>query len=82
MLGLKGTPSPQGGSRLITTKFQVYFMATLEIEAKPEINDTIALDLECPRCYEIMTPYSEFDNLFYACEACDFILHTVANNKA
>jgi hypothetical protein len=45
-------------------------MATLQ---ESEINETIPYDVECPRCYGIMTLNSDYE--FYSCDACDFILH-------
>jgi hypothetical protein len=33
-------------------------------------------DIECPRCYDIMTLNSDFDGLYYFCEQCDFRLYT------
>jgi hypothetical protein len=49
-------------------------MATIELEnqAAPDI---VAYEIECPRCYGIMTLSSDFDAMFYGCEDCDFILH-------
>ena len=34
-------------------------------------------EIECPRCYEIMTLCPDFDNLYYVCESCDFYLYTI-----
>ena len=34
-------------------------------------------EIECPRCYEIMTLCSDFDSLYYVCESCDFYLYTI-----
>ena len=34
-------------------------------------------EIECPRCHDSMTLYSEFDNLYYVCEECDFYLYTI-----
>jgi uncharacterized protein (DUF983 family) len=37
-------------------------------------NIEIEHEIECPRCYDIMTLSSEFDRLGYFCEACGFSL--------
>jgi hypothetical protein len=31
-------------------------------------------ELECPRCYDIMTLSSDFDKLGYVCQECDLLL--------
>lgn len=33
-------------------------------------------EIECPRCYDIMTLRSDFDSLYYSCDKCGFILYT------
>ena len=34
-------------------------------------------EIECPRCHDEMTLCSEFDNLYYFCDTCDFCLYTL-----
>ena len=34
-------------------------------------------EIECPRCHGSMTLCSDFDNLYYVCEECDFCLYTI-----
>jgi hypothetical protein len=34
-------------------------------------------EIECPRCNDRMLLVSEFDNLYYFCEECDFCLFTI-----
>jgi late competence protein required for DNA uptake (superfamily II DNA/RNA helicase) len=34
-------------------------------------------EIECPRCHDSMTLYSDFDSLYYVCEECDFCLYTI-----
>ena len=41
------------------------------------ICDTIEHEIGCPRCYNVMTLYSDFNGLYYLCEECDFSLHTL-----
>jgi hypothetical protein len=31
-------------------------------------------EIECPRCYDIMTLSSSFDRLGYICQECDLLL--------
>jgi hypothetical protein len=31
-------------------------------------------EIECPRCYDIMTLSSDFDKLLYVCQKCDLLL--------
>lgn len=37
-------------------------------------------EIECPRCHDSMILFSEFDNLYYSCESCDFCLFTFKKN--
>jgi Zn finger protein HypA/HybF involved in hydrogenase expression len=37
-------------------------------------------EIECPRCHDNMGLSSDFDNLYYVCEGCDFCLYTIKNN--
>jgi Zn finger protein HypA/HybF involved in hydrogenase expression len=34
-------------------------------------------EIECPRCHDSMFLCSDFDNLYYVCEECDFCLYTI-----
>jgi hypothetical protein len=34
-------------------------------------------EIECPRCHDSMMLCSDFDNLYYVCEECDFCLYTI-----
>jgi hypothetical protein len=49
------------------------------IEEEEERNDTkvakdIEQEIECSRCYDVMTLSSNFDNIGYVCNECDFLL--------
>jgi hypothetical protein len=48
------------------------------IEEEEDRNDTKAKDIEqeieCSRCYDVMTLSSNFDNIGYVCNECDFLL--------
>ena len=51
----------------------------LDLQKKEEENDdqimkNIETEIECPRCYDIMTLSSEFDRLLYVCQECDLSL--------
>jgi hypothetical protein len=48
----------------------------LIITSKEENNNNLTIDqeIECPRCHDIMTLYSDFDKLCYLCEECTFLL--------
>jgi hypothetical protein len=35
---------------------------------------SIEPEIECPRCYDIMTLSSDFDRLLYICQECDLSL--------
>jgi hypothetical protein len=37
-------------------------------------------EIECPRCHGSMALCSDFDNLYYFCEECDFCLYTIKRN--
>jgi hypothetical protein len=46
---------------------------------KDEENDdqvvkNLEQEIECPRCYDIMTLSSDFDRLLYICQECDLSL--------
>lgn len=49
------------------------------IEDEEERNDTkaakdIEQEIRCPRCYDGMTMWSDFDSIGYVCQECDFLL--------
>lgn len=48
-----------------------------EIVRQEPVSKVIENEIECPRCYDIMTLCSDFDNLYYVCEICDFYLYTI-----
>lgn len=68
---------------LIVRKYQKGNYQRLESDSntgKVPIENTIQVienEIECPRCYEIMTLCSDFDSLYYICESCDFYLYTI-----
>jgi hypothetical protein len=50
----------------------------LEVESQEIEEDGIMKnmqqEIECPRCYDIMTFSSDFDKLLYFCQECDLSL--------
>jgi len=49
-------------------------------EKQEKIFTDIKHEIECPHCYDTMTLRSDFDNLYYSCEECGFILYTIKRN--
>jgi len=42
---------------------------------KPEtLISQLDIEIECPRCNEILELYSDFDRLYYYCESCSLHL--------
>ena len=35
----------------------------------------LQFEIECPRCYDTMTLFSDFDSVYYFCEECNFCLY-------
>ena len=85
------TPSPQGvldlknncqdvayvEPRLEAEKVLAESTTVQEEEKKVEF---LEHEIECPRCHDSMTLCSDFDNLYYVCEECDFCLYTIKKN--
>jgi ribosomal protein S27AE len=45
-----------------------------EVEEEDKTIKDIEQEIECPRCYDVMTLSSNFDRLSYVCQECDFLL--------
>jgi hypothetical protein len=43
---------------------------SLQTEREPDMET----EIDCPRCYNIMTLPYDFDRLYYFCEECDLSL--------
>jgi hypothetical protein len=43
-------------------------------EEKDWVMKNMEQEIECPRCYDIMTLSSNFDKLGYFCQECDLLL--------
>jgi phage FluMu protein Com len=47
-------------------------------EQKEEpVSTELDMEIQCPRCNEIMELYSKFDELAYSCDSCSFLLKCV-----
>jgi hypothetical protein len=49
----------------------------IEEQKDNKIMQELEHEIECPRCYDVMTLSSEFDSLHYICDNCDFALFTI-----
>jgi hypothetical protein len=47
-----------------------------EQKEEPELSE-LDMEIECPKCNEIMQLCSIFDKLMYSCETCSFLLKCV-----
>jgi hypothetical protein len=57
-------------------------LETLQEPSVPELREEevlteLDMEMECPRCHEIMDLQSSFDKLMYSCEGCSFLLKCV-----
>jgi hypothetical protein len=48
-----------------------------EVEEEDKTIKDIEQEIECPRCYDVMTLSSNFDRLGYVCQECDFLLYEI-----
>jgi hypothetical protein len=51
--------------------------AELHLQDEEKSDDrlkNIEQEIECPRCYDVMTLSSDFDRLGYTCQECDLLL--------
>ena len=47
-----------------------------EQKDEPELTE-LDMEIDCPRCHELMEINSSFDKLVYSCESCSFLLKYV-----
>jgi phage FluMu protein Com len=48
------------------------------VDLQPKAETLISqldIEIECPRCNEVLELYSDFDRLYYCCESCSLHLH-------
>ena len=64
----------------LEVRFEEQSMETVEV-VQPEQSELpvseLDIEIECPRCNEMMELYSKFDALVYFCESCCFLLKCV-----
>ena len=48
-----------------------------EVIQEKQVREDIENEIECPRCHDTMTLCSDFDNLYYLCDSCEFCLYTI-----
>ena len=71
----------------ISTEMSLFHLMSTELESpKLELDlqdseeeeagliENMEQEIECPRCYDIMTLSSDFDKLGYFCQECDLLL--------
>lgn len=64
-------------SKAVAIESQYVMQIGNQRETESKVSDTIEHEIGCPRCYNVMTLCSDFDNLYYHCEECDFSLYTI-----
>jgi hypothetical protein len=45
-----------------------------EVENDDQMTKDMEQEMECPRCYDMMTLSSDYDRLMYICQECDLSL--------
>jgi hypothetical protein len=48
----------------------------MEQKEEPTLRE-LDMEIQCPKCNEIMELHSNFDKLVYSCESCSFLLRCV-----
>jgi hypothetical protein len=69
---------------MVEPKLETEKVIAPNINAKEEQEIPIPFledEIECPRCHDSMILCSEFDNLYYVCEECDFCLYTIKKSE-
>jgi hypothetical protein len=51
--------------------------SNLQEQKEEPVLTELDMEMECPRCNEIMELRSSFDELVYSCESCSFLLRSV-----
>jgi len=77
--------SKHSRTKLVPPKIEpekIQALKTLEESSLAERKEELELpeldmEIECPRCTDIMELQSSFDNLMYSCESCSFLLKCV-----
>ena len=66
----KGLP-PQ----IATSNGLEYHQQDRKAEQYTSTKTELQFEIECPRCYDTMTLFSDFDSVYYFCEECNFCLY-------
>jgi uncharacterized protein (DUF983 family) len=56
--------------------FETMQESCIEPKEEPAMSG-LDMEIQCPRCNEIMELCSSFDKLIYSCESCSFLLRFV-----
>jgi hypothetical protein len=59
---------------LSTKLLSPHLEADLLDSEEKEVMKNIEQEIECPRCSDIMTLFSDFDKLGYICQECELLL--------
>ena len=64
----------------IEVRYEEQSLETVEV-SQPDQSELsmseLDIEIECPRCAEIMILSSSFDKLVYSCESCNFLLRCI-----
>jgi ribosomal protein S27E len=74
--------SKHGRTKLVSPRLEPEKNQALEAIEEPSVQkqyeesalSELDMEIECPRCNEIMVLFSSFDELVYSCENCSFVL--------
>lgn len=61
-------------TELESPKLELDLQDSEEEEEEAGLIENMEQEIECPRCYDIMTLSSDFDKLGYFCQECDLLL--------
>ncbi|MGA8844050.1 MAG: hypothetical protein WB511_10740 [Nitrososphaeraceae archaeon] len=79
MTDIKGDNSKMRKEKNVT---KLEYVPSKGKEDHTTLSPSLEHDIECPRCYNIMTLCSDFDSLYYMCEECDFCLYTIKKSPS
>ena len=61
----------------LEVRHEMQSLETVETCLPEQSKSELDVEIDCPRCSEIMSLYSKFDELGYSCESCSFSLKCV-----
>lgn len=68
---MAGKLNKQMSTELLSPEIE---LDTQEVKEEDKTTKDVEQEIECPRCYDVMTLSSNFDSLGYVCQECDFWL--------